>query len=423
MFKISIISIGDEICIGQIVNTNSAWLAARCTELGAEVVAHSTIGDDICVINSEISRLFSHSDLLLLTGGLGPTHDDMTKPALCELFKDYLVLHEPTLKNIVERFRKRGIPMSERNRAQAELPSKCIPLKNTAGTAPGMFFKETFNGYTKNLISLPGVPKEMTTIMENEGLLLIKKLIADSGSEITAYKTLHTTGIAESVLADLIGGAEQFLNGATLAFLPSYYGVRLRIGKKAGSAQLAENDIAEIERIIRERAGKYVIGEGNETLISIVGNQLRYFGKTVSTAESCTGGMLGAAFTEISGSSEFFIGGAVVYSNESKCEFLNVKCETIENYGAVSEQTAIELAIGARNKFKTDFALSITGIAGPSGGTPEKPVGTVYIGIADEMGAEARVYSFSDNRAINRERAVGAALALLLEKLLLISKH
>ncbi len=230
------------------------------------------------------------------------------------------------------------------------------------------------------------------------------------------YRNFITTGIIESHLADLIGNPDEFLSGGSLAFLPSYHGVRLRIGISAENFEAAKNKLIKIESIIRQRAGKYIIGYEDESISKKVGEYLKLKSKTVSIAESCTGGMLGASFTDIAGSSEYFIGGIIAYSNEVKMKLLNVKQETIEQFGAVSQETASEMAINVRQLFNTDYGISITGIAGPAGGTPDKPVGTVWIGIANSLTVITKKFQFINDRAVNRERAVGAALTFFLEK-------
>lgn len=410
--NVSILTIGDEICIGQIVNTNAAWIASQVTQLGANVKQHSAVSDELNEINAEFDRLLKSSDVVLVTGGLGPTHDDITRTALCEYFHDELVFHEPTFEYLKERYARRGVELSERNKFQAMLPSTCEVLKNSRGTAPGMLFKKD----KKILVSMPGVPNEMKGIMKDHVLPLLKELMAHSDS-VTVFKTLLTNGIPESNLADLLGDTNEFLKGATLAFLPSYQGVRLRIGSTTESFLKGNEEIARVEKHIRQKAGKYIYGEGDQNLALAVGNLLKEKNKTVALAESCTGGLLGAALTDAAGSSQYFMGSIICYSNEAKIELLNVPAETILNNGAVSCEVAEELAKNVRLRFKTDYGISITGIAGPGGGTTEKPVGTVWIGIADENSVKAQKFIFGQERMVNRELSVGAALGILLKAL------
>ena len=360
MLKISILSIGDELCIGQVLNTNARFMAVECTKIGADVVLHSTIDDDKSMMTAELDRLTDLSELILITGGLGPTHDDITKPVLCEYFNSELKFHESTYKDLEYFFSKRGIELTERNKLQAMLPDKCTPLRNMVGTAPGMMFER--NG--KFFISMPGVPREMQYIMNNSVLPFIAELIDKRNKDVVLYRTIHTNGIPESMLADKLGNPDEFASGAKLAFLPSYRGVRLRIGVNAKTFGKARSRIDEIESYINLKVGEHVFGTDDESLETAAAELLIKYGKTVSVAESCTGGLLGAAFTNVSGSSSYFEGGVQVYSNQAKMTMLGVSPETINVHGAVSEQTAKELAENVRKKFGTDYALSVTGIAG-----------------------------------------------------------
>lgn len=418
MLKVSILSIGDELCIGQVINTNAAWIASKTTNLGCEVLLHSVIGDEKDLIIKELDRLLNFNDIVLITGGLGPTHDDITKSTLCEYFNDILIENEDVLNLVKDFTTRRGFQLNELNRSQALVPSKCKVLINKMGTAPGMLFEK--NG--KFIISMPGVPREMEYLMEYEVLPFIKNLLIEGKHEIVLFKSLMTAGIPESSLSEKIGNPHEFLNGATLAFLPSYRGVKLRIGVKADSMDSAKIRINEIEKIIKERAGKYIFAEGEDGLNTIVGDLLRKTGKTLAVAESCTGGMLGSAFTDIPGSSDYFLGGFITYSNDAKINLLGIDNDIILTNGVVSEECAKAMASGAKEKLKSDYALSITGIAGPDGWTIEKPVGTVWIGIAGNNEVKAFKYVFGNDRKVNRERSVGTALFLLYKKLTGISE-
>lgn len=411
MFTISILTVGDEICIGQVVNTNAAWIAAECTRLGCNAAAHSVVGDTKREITSELERLLGFSDLVIITGGLGPTHDDVTKDALCEFFDDTLALHKPTLESLTELLSRRGIALSERNKTQAFLPSKCRVLANSLGSAPGMAFESV----GKTTISLPGVPAEMRGIMKEFVLPYIKNLSLKQ--DRVGYRTLQTIGITEANLADLIGDPAEFLEGGTLAFLPSYQGTRLRIGECGASTEEINSKIARVEEVIRNRAGKFIFGADEDSLASVVARLLIERGETVATAESCTGGLLGAAFTDIAGSSAYFQGGTITYSNEAKERYLGVRRETLANHGAVSSQTVEEMAAMVRVKFAATYGIAVSGIAGPSGGTAEKPIGTVWIAVAHPNGILSLRFVFGNDRRVNRERAVGSALAMLMEKL------
>ncbi len=412
MAALSILTVGDEICIGQIINTNAAWIASECTRIGCNVVLHSTIGDGIDKITDELTRLLSLSDIVIVTGGLGPTHDDCTKEALCNYYNDTLVLHDASLISLKEILSRRGIEISDRNREQALLPSKCTALPNIRGTAPGMMFAE--NG--KIVISLPGVPAEMKGIMTESVLPYIASNYGNQDK--VQYKTLLTTVISEANLADAIGDPNMFLAGGTLAFLPSYQGVKLRIGVQGTTREDINGKIIRIENILREHAGRFIVSTDNESMSSVAAQLLNASNKTVAVAESCTGGLLGAAFSETSGSSSYFLGGAITYSNEAKEKQLNVQRKTLEEFGAVSSETVVEMASSVRELFGASYGIAISGIAGPDGATPEKPVGTIWMALAYSEGIISRKFQFGADRQINRERAVGAALSMLVQHLL-----
>lgn len=415
MVKVSILSVGDELCIGQVLNTNAQWIAERCTELGCEIIFHLTVRDNRQELKLSLDFLQTSSDVILITGGLGPTNDDITKPVLMEYFNDTLVHNVEIENDIKEFYKKRNRQIPEISLSQALLPSKCRPIRNSLGTAPGMIFNEN----SKYFISMPGVPYEMKEMMSNIVLPILKEILLNSSKNVKKYKTLYTAGIPEANLAELIGDEKQFLrDGESLAYLPSTKGVRLRIGTTAENFEIAEKRISEIEEIIKNKVGKYLLPLENKDLTETVSYLLRSKKKTLAVAESCTGGLLGAEITNISGASDFFTGGEITYSNEAKVSRLCVKEETLQKYGAVSEQTACEMAENVRQIFKTDYGISITGIAGPGGGTPEKPVGTVWIGISSAKGTYAKRFNFGDNRQINRERAVFSALTEL-EKLII----
>lgn len=413
MLKIGIITIGDEIAIGQVVNTNAHWIANECTKIGAYITQHTVVRDDKDQLISELQRLSAFNDVIVTSGGLGPTHDDITKTVLLEYFNDNLVFDENTFKNIQELFARSNRQITERNKSQALVPSKSKALKNELGTAPGLYFYEN----NKHYFSLPGVPAEMMYIMNNSVLPIISDLITAGQHDVVLYRTIHTAGIFESVLADLMGEPSEFLGDCNLAFLPSYYGVRLRIGVSGKSYEESIKELNRVEGIILEKISKYVISTDDRPINQMLGEYLKKIGATVSVAESCTGGLLGAMITDIPGSSEYFIGGVISYSNEAKISKLNVKRDTIEKFGAVSKETALEMAENVRKIFNTDYGISITGIAGPEGGSETKPVGTVWIGISDKDSTEAYHYIFSKDRIVNRNRSVGTALSLLINKL------
>ncbi len=413
MLKISILTIGDEICIGQIVNTNASWIANCCTETGARALIHVSVPDEKDMLVKNLEMLIKISDVVLCTGGLGPTHDDITKPVLTEFFSDKLIFHKPTNDYLAELYKKRGVKFSGRNKELAYLPSNCTILHNRVGAAPGMLFESA----GKYVISMPGVPSEMKAIMTDHVIPFIKKLIADRKEDIILYRTLQTIGISESALADLLGKPSKFLRGGSLAFLPSYKGVKLRIGAQASDFETAKISLDIIENHIRSKTEKFIYSVGEESISMKVGKLLRENGKTLAVAESCTGGMLGAALTDIPGSSDYFFGGFIAYSNEAKINLLKIEKEIIDKHGAVSEETASKLAENARALLKTDYGIGITGIAGPGGGTKDKPVGTVWIAISDVNSTEAKKFVFGGDRAINRELSVGQAFGILFSKL------
>lgn len=410
MLKVAILTIGDEILIGQIINTNASWIAQKCAEIGATVVAHRVVGDNESEIIQNVDSLLKISDILLITGGLGPTNDDLTKPSLVKYLNDALVFSEKVLAWIKEFYEKRGIAeISERNRNLAYIPSKCIPLKNELGTAPGMLFHLN----EKILVSMPGVPKEMQFIMNNYVLPIIKDKISKENLNTHFFNVLQTCGIPESILADKLSGIENLVDGVNIAYLPSYKGVRLRLETKGLPFKEATEKINKLKKSIYNRVGDFVFGEGETSLSEVVGKMLLERNETVAVAESCTGGLLGGEFTKISGSSNYFLGGIIAYSNDIKIKVLGVKEETIKNYGAVSEQTAIEMAENVRRIFQSTYGISITGIAGPTGGSPQKPVGTVWIGLSTPEKTFAKHNLFGADRDINRERSVSTALTML----------
>ncbi len=409
MYKISVLTIGDEICIGQIVNTNASWISEQCTKTGAKVLMHSSVGDNIEMMTSELKRLGNVSDMVIITGGLGPTEDDITKTALCEFFGDKLELHKPTFDYLTEFFEHRGRAFSDMNQSQAMLPASCTALPNSAGTAPGMLFEQD----GKLFISLPGVPNEVKAIMNSHVIDMIISEIKKNNHKIVLYKTLLTSGAPESDIADKIGSSGQFPANMSLAYLPSYSGVRLRIGVESENFDKAKQLLSDIESTIRQRVGEYIYGEENDSLENAAGRQLAKQNKTIAVAESCTGGLLGKTITNSPGSSSYFKGGIIAYSNDIKITEVGVSRQTIIEYGAVSRETATELAENIRQKFKSDIGISITGIAGPGGGSAEKPVGTVWIGLAGENGSIAKKYVFGKDRNMNRELAVTYALSWL----------
>jgi nicotinamide-nucleotide amidase len=404
--KAEIISIGDELLYGEITDTNSAFIAEKLTGEGIEVVFSTSVGDDVNKIAEVFGSAGSRADVIIATGGLGPTSDDLTKKAIVKAFKRNLVFREEILKEIEKSFEKIGKSMPKVNQNQALIPHGAKPLANLWGVAPGIFIEEG----NKLFFALPGVPLEMKWMLENEVLPILRSKKSDG---FIIRKTLKTTGIPESVIYEKIEGLIDPKGDVKIAFLPSYLGVDVRLATSLKQKNEAKTKIEELEKKIREILGTYIYGTDDQTLEEVVGKLLSDKGKTIAVAESCTGGLIATKFTNISGSSKYFERGVITYSNRAKIELLGVPKEIIDRYGAVSEQTATLMAEGVRKLAKTDYGLSSTGIAGPTGGTPEKPVGLVYIGFACENGSFAQKFQFGGDRFTNRERAAQAALNMV----------
>lgn len=401
--KTAIITIGDELLIGQIVDTNAAWIAARLNEAGFTVVRKFTVGDDRREIEEAVRSAMHRADAVIVTGGLGPTKDDITKQTLAGIFGGEPVRDAATYERNERILAARGIDYNDLNKAQALVPSSAEVLQNLHGTAPGMWFARD----GKAVVSLPGVPFEMKELMENE---VLPRLAAHFGRSKVVHRTAVTYGLAESVLAATIAEWEAALPGnLRLAYLPSPSQIRLRLSAydigECGEEEEIDRQFALLERLIPE----YFIGYGDATVASATADLLRARRATLAVAESCTGGALSASFTAMAGASDYFLGGVVSYSNDVKAGALGVSPDTLRQYGAVSRQTACEMADGVRRLCGSDYALSTTGIAGPDGGTPEKPVGTVWIGLATPHGTVAQRFVFARLRAQNIERAAATA--------------
>lgn len=400
----SIITIGDELLIGQVVNTNASWIAAELETNNIHVSRIVTIADDFHDITNTLSEALLQSDVVIITGGLGPTKDDITKMALCDYFGMQLVMHEPSLANVVDFFTKRGLPISAINKMQALVPDGCEPLVNKVGTAPGMWFERE----GKIIVSLPGVPFEMRWLMSE---YVLPKLQGYLGVEAILHKTILTCGIGESFLSELLETWEAALpQNFRLAYLPDAEKVRLRLSARGDYKVTLQGQIETQLATLKVLISDYIYGYDDENFASVVGKLLRNKSATLATAESCTGGELGHQITEISGASDYYLGGVITYSNQLKEQLLGVSADTLANYGAVSSKTAQEMASGCRKLFKSDFAIATTGIAGPTGGTEEKPLGTVWIAIASKNGVVSQKYVFRTTRAQHQERTVNQAL-------------
>lgn len=374
---VSILTVGDEILIGQIVDTNSAWMGQQLNLAGASVRRILSVGDDLNAIQKGLDQTLAEADIVLMTGGLGPTKDDITKKALSDYMRVPLVFHEPTFERIVRIFEKFNRKVTDAHRQQGYLPANAEVLPNKMGTAPGMWME--WNG--KVIISMPGVPFEMQYLMENEVLPRLKKRFP--GKPI-AHRTLLTAGEGESIIAETLSNWEDNLpENLKLAYLPSLGQVRLRITGTDNDEQalhdILDQKAAELQAIL----GDIVYGSGTDQLEAAIGRMLKERNLKIATAESCTGGYIAHLLSSIPGASSYYSGSILAYSNEVKSSLLGVSTQTLEEYGAVSEQTVREMAHGALQRLPVNLVIAISGIAGPGGGTPEKPVGTVWIAVGD----------------------------------------
>lgn len=464
--KATILNIGDELLIGQVVNTNASRMAQMLVAAGIDVCGTYVIGDNADDIKFYIRHCIERSDVVLMTGGLGPTKDDITKKTLCELFDSELYENEEALANVKRIFEARGYELTPINRQQAWVPRCCTMINNVLGTAPCMWFQfEIENGklkienkhtpvfdhpskegtgatalnvsgdtpaqfsilnsqLNKVLVSLPGVPFEMLNLMETE---IIPRLQAHFRTDQIINKNILVQGIGESFLSDLIEPWELALpKSIRLAYLPQAGMLKLRLTARGGHDErpLLEQQIADAVKRLYPIAGQYIVGEDGEspltnnfeTLPELVAYTMKKAGKTLATAESCTGGTLAHQLTAMAGASEYFRGGVVAYSNEVKECALGVRHETLMAHGAVSEETVREMAAGARERLGADYAVATTGIAGPGGGTPEKPVGTVWIAVAGPDGVTAKLLKFGDRRAQTIERTCNAVWSELIRE-------
>lgn len=411
MLFAEIITIGDEILIGQVVDTNSAWLGKILNKNGISVRQITSIRDNKEELKTALDYAAKRADLIILTGGLGPTKDDLTKHTLCEYFQSKLIRHLPSLEIITKIFERYNRPLLPVNICQADVPDNCKVMINEQGTAPGMWFEKEGIVY----VSMPGVPYEMYYMFEDKVLPAIQEHF---NLPFIVHKTIITAGIGESFLAELIADVEDELpSNIKLAYLPRLGQVRLRLSaygeNEINLHEELKKYIIKISNLIEE----HIISFEDITLEEAVINELFIQGKTLSTAESCTGGYIAHLLTSIPGSSKSYMGGTVSYSNDLKTAQLGVNPVTIAEFGSVSKQVAIEMAQGALQNFKTDYAVSCTGIAGPDGGSDEKPVGTVWIAIATLEGTIAKKFNFGNKRIQNIERTAMAALTILFKKI------
>jgi len=407
-----IITIGDEILIGQIVDTNSAWIAKEFNTLGIKIRQITSVSDTAEQIKDAVNKAMKANDIILITGGLGPTKDDITKQTLCDLFNTSLVFDSIAYDNLVSIFSKKGYPILESNKQQAFLPQSCIPLYNTCGTAPGMLF----NVDNKLIVSMPGVPYEMKTMMQ---LDVIPRLKSKFQFPVIVHRTLQTAGVGESFISEKLVKIEAALpEHIKLAYLPSLGIVRLRLTGIGKNEKLLQEEIDMYTSNIKDELGVVVFAEGDISLAACVCSILKEKKQTITLAESCTGGYVSSLIVQIPGCSEYFMGSTIAYSYEAKEMELDVNPDTLIKYGAVSENCINEMLLGAIKKFNTNCAIAISGIAGPDGGTPDKPVGTIYIGVVINKRQKVKRFNFENNRERNIERAAMAALNMLRLELL-----
>jgi len=407
--KIELISIGDEILIGHTLDTNSNWIAGRLSENGLRLRWISVVGDNASDLKHQLKRAWNRADVVLVTGGLGPTHDDITRPVIARFFDDEIVTKPELVADIRERFARRGLEMPANAEIMAQFPTNANPIPNQHGAAPGIHYD--FGNH--NLFAMPGVPREMKGMFAD----YVLSFVAELGESTYRYKLIKTAGTGESHLSELIGSLSE-IEPVQLAFLPSIdHGVTLRISLSADDADFVENRLDSAFEYISQRIEKYIYAEGETSLEEVLLDLLRQRGMKLAVAESCTGGLVADRIVSVAGSSDVFDRGFVTYSNDSKIEMLGVDLQIIEQFGAVSPETALAMAIGARERAGVDIAACVTGIAGPTGGTPDKPVGLVYIAVADKKGNDVQRFRFTGDRLANRSRSAFSVLVKLWERL------
>lgn len=404
---VHIITIGDEILIGQIVDTNSAWMGQQLNLIGAAVTGITTVGDGAEEIRGALDRATRLADVVLITGGLGPTKDDITKKVIAEFFETELVFHEPTYERLERFFRKLGREPTAAHRLQCLLPANAEVLVNKMGTAPGMWFE--YNGSV--IVSMPGVPYEMQYLMTNE---VMPRLQEKFPVQAIFHHTWMTAGEGESRIAERLEAIEDNLPAhIKLAYLPNLGYVRVRLSGTAMDADALQVEVMAQAGRIREALGELIYGANDESLEENLGNLLRKKGLSLSTAESCTGGYVAHLVTSVPGSSDYFKGSVVAYANDVKQALLGVQADTLKQYGAVSEQTVREMVSGTIHLLKTDLAVSISGIAGPGGGSPEKPVGTIWMAVGNSEIIEVFKLQAGKDRSKNIQYAGNIALNLV----------
>lgn len=401
---VEVVSTGTELLLGQIVNTNAAYLAQKLNALGYDVLFQSTVGDNRQRMAQVLRTALDRADIIVTTGGLGPTLGDITKEVTAELLGRNLLLHESSKERIAAFFAKRNIPMVDSNIRQAMIPEGAIVLDNDRGTAPGVIIEAG----EKTVIHLPGPPFEMEGMFETGVMPYLNTRFGSQG--IILSKVLRTIGLGESSLEDEIKDIIRQQSNPTIALLARSGEIHVRITAKASSAEEAEQRIAKVEKIVRERIGTYIFGVNEDTIELAVGKLLAGKKLTLALAESCTGGLISSRITDIPGSSEYLTGSVVCYSNDIKVSAVGVPEDVLAAHGAVSEETAVAMANGIQRAFHTSVGVGVTGIAGPGGAVPGKPVGLVYIAIAGANGTVCHEYTFTGSRTAIKHRTANAAL-------------
>lgn len=407
--RIELVTIGDELLLGFTIDTNSAYIAKELATLGIQVIRRTSVGDDALQISLAVSDALARTGAVITTGGLGPTSDDITKPAIAQIFGRSIELHEDILEALRDRWKSRGLPgdLPESNRSQAEVPVGADILTNRYGTAPGLLLEDESKRW---VAMLPGVPREMRGILNEE---LVPRLKVRAGrADVIRSLTIRTNGLPESTLAEKIAVPAAAVGDIRLAFLPGFDGVDLRLTVRAADAAAADAKLEATALKLREPIERYVYGEGETEFSAVVLDECRSRKLRISVAESCTGGLLAVRLTDIPGSSDVFVGGVIAYDNDVKVRELQVDEKTITQQGAVSEAVAVAMARGAGRKFGTEISVGITGIAGPAGGSAEKPVGLVWIAVEGPR-PRAKSFVFGGDRTEIRHRAAQAALAMI----------
>lgn len=405
-----LINIGDELLIGQVVNTNAAFIGQQMSAAGFELTDVITIGDDSQAIRDTVTSSLAKTDVVIMTGGLGPTKDDITKKIICDIFQRELVMDEPTLQHVTEIFASRGMDLTETNRQQALVPKDCTVLSNPLGTAPGLWIEQD----SKVLIALPGVPFEMEKLIKDEVMPRLEAHKKDQHAIL--HRVLQCTNISESGLSDLLENFEKQLPAELkLAYLPKPGIIHLRLTARGDNKEslktLLDQHFSELKTLTTE----YAFTDEDIEIEEVVGRLLTKSGKTLATAESCTGGYVAHLITSVPGSSRYFQGSLVSYSNDIKRDLLNVREDNLKRRGAVSEQVVSDMALNAMGLFDVDYTIATSGIAGPDGGTKDNPVGTVWIAVATPVRLTTHEFHFGSRTGRKQiiERAARAALNML----------